>query len=166
MTCIHESDKAFEWLIRYYEQVDHDVAILFFGDHFPRLSEGLYEEIHGGPFDTLDEQMLQYEVPFVIWTNYPSGSGETDLVSMNYLAGLLYQKADIELPPYNQYLEEIRRTIPACNAFGYYSVSERRFLPLEDARGEEKQALLEYNYLEWNSLFDKENRNEVFFPVQ
>ena len=32
-------------------------------------------------------------------------------------------------------------------------------------QGEEKQALLEYSYLEWNSLFDKDNTNEVFFPV-
>lgn len=166
LTCIHETDEAVEWLIRYFEQVDRDVVILFYGDHFPRLSDAFFEEVHGGPYETLDERMLQYEVPFFIWTNYPSESEEIELVSMNYLAGLLYQRAGLELPPYNRYLEELRQTIPACNAFGYYSKAEGAFLPLQDARGEEKQALWEYNILEWNCLFDKENRNEIFFPAQ
>jgi hypothetical protein len=166
LTCIHETDKAVKWLIRYFEQVDRDVVILFYGDHFPRLNDAFFEEVHGGPFETLDERMLQYTVPFFIWTNYPSESEEIELTSMNYLAGLLYQRAGMELPAYNQYLEQLRQTIPACNAFGYYSKSAGGFLPLEDAQGEEKQALWEYNVLEWNSLFDKENRNEVFFPAQ
>lgn len=164
LTCIHETDKAVEWLIRYFEQVDRDVVILFYGDHFPRLSDAFFEEVHGGPFETLDERMLQYTVPFFIWTNYQSESEEIELTSMNYLAGLLYQRAGMELPAYNQYLEQLRQMIPACNAFGYYSQSTGGFLPLQDAQGEEKQALWEYNVLEWNSLFDKENRNEVFFP--
>ncbi len=166
LTCIHETDKAVEWLIHYFEQVDRDVVVLFYGDHFPRLSEAFFEEVHGGPFETLDERMLQYTVPFFIWTNYPSESEEIELTSMNYLASLLYQRAGLELPAYNQYLEQLRQTIPACNAFGYYSKSAGGFLPLQDAQGGERQALWEYNVLEWNSLFDRENRNEVFFPVQ
>lgn len=165
LTCIHETDKAVQWLIDYFAQVDHDVVILFYGDHFPRLSDSLFEEVHGGPFETLDERMLQYEVPFFIWTNYESESEELELTSMNYLAGLLYQRAGLELPPYNQFLEQLRQTIPACNSMGYYSKSAGGFLPLEDAQGEEKEALLKYHYLEWNSLFDSENRNEVFFPI-
>ncbi len=164
LTCIHETDKAVEWLINYYKKADRDVVILFYGDHYPRLNEAFFEEVHGGPFETLDERMLQYEVPFFIWTNYESETEEIELTSMNYLAGLLYQRAGMELPPYNQFLEQLRQTIPACNAFGYYSRSAGRFLPLDEAQGEEKQALLEYNYLEWNSMFDKENRNVIFFP--
>ena len=109
--------------------------------------------------------MLQYEVPFFIWTNYESESEELELTSMNYLAGLLYQRAGLELPPYNQFLEQLRQTVPACNSLGYYSKSTGGFLPLEDAQGEEKEALLKCHYLEWNSLFDSENRNEVFFPI-
>ena len=165
LTCIHETDKAVQWLIDYFAQADRDVVVLFYGDHFPRLSEDFFEEVHGGPFETLDERMLQYEVPFFIWTNYESESEELELTSMNYLAGLLYQRAGLELPPYNQFLEQLRQTVPACNSMGYYSKSAGGFLPLEDAQGEEKEALLEYHYLEWNSLFDSENRNEVFFPI-
>ena len=165
LTCIHETDRAVQWLIQYFEQVDRNVVILFYGDHYPKLNESFIEEVHGKPFETLDEQMLQYEVPFFIWTNYESKPQEIELVSMNYLSGLLYQRAGLKLPTYRQYLEQVRQTIPACNAFGYYSLSEGSFLPLRNASGKEKQALLEYSYLEWNSLFDTENRNELLFPV-
>lgn len=166
LSCIRETDNAVHWLIDYYDRVDRDVLILFFGDHFPRLSQNFYEEVHGGPFETLDERMLQYTVPFFIWTNYPSESEEIELISMNYLAGLLYQRAGLELPAYNQYLEQLRQTIPACNAFGYYSKSVGGFLPLQEAQGEEKHALWEYSVLEWNCLFDKNNRSEIFFTGQ
>ena len=166
LTCIQETDKAVEWLIRYFENVERKVVILFYGDHFPRLSDAFFEELHGGPIETLEDRMLQYKVPFFIWTNYPSESEELEIVSMNYLAGLLYKRAGMEPPPYSQYLEQVRQTIPACNSFGFYSRSAQSFLPLEDARGEEQRILLEYNYLEWNNLFDTEKRNKVLFPIQ
>lgn len=165
LSCIHETDKAVQWLIRYFKKADRDVVVLFYGDHYPRLNESFFEEIHKGTFNTLDEQMLQYEVPFFIWTNYETEADEIDLVSMNYLSNLLYQRAGLALPPYNQYLEKLRKTIPACNAYGYYSLSSEGFVPLKEAEKSEKKALLEYNYLEWNNMFDKKNRNNVLFPI-
>lgn len=164
LTCIHETDKAVEWLIKYFEQVDRDVVVLFYGDHYPRLNDSFFEEVHGGAFTSFDEQMLQYEVPFFIWTNYPSESEEMELTSMNYLAGLLYQRADMQLPPYQQYLEQIRRVIPACNSLGYYSNDQQGFLTMDEAQGNEKETLLEYNKVEWNCLFDSDNKNAVLFP--
>ena len=164
LTCIHETDKAVEWLINYFEKVDQNVIVLFYGDHYPRLNESFFEEIHGGEFVSLDERMLQYEVPFFIWTNYETESKEMELISMNYLAGLLYQRAGLELPPYNQYLEHLRQEIPACNSLGYYSNDTDSFLELNEAQGNEKEALREYNWLVWNCLFDKDDRNTVFFP--
>ena len=68
------------------------------------------------------------------------------------------------MPEYNQYLEQVRQLIPACNSLGYYSYDAGQFLALDDAQGEEKKKLLEYNYLEWNSLFDEDNKNSVLFP--
>lgn len=164
LTCIHKTDQATEWLINYYDQIDRDVIVLFYGDHYPKLNDKFYEEVHGGAFDSLNDQMLQYEVPFFIWTNYETTSEEIELTSMNYLSGFLYQRANLEMPEYNQYLEQVRQLIPACNSLGYYSYDAGQFLALDDAQGEEKKKLLEYNYLEWNSLFDEDNKNSSLFP--
>ncbi len=165
LTCIKKTDEAVKWLINYYESIDRDVVILFYGDHFPRLNDAFMEEVHGGAFISLDEQVLEYRVPFFIWTNYESESGYIDCISMNYLSNLLYKKAGIDLPPYNLYLEQLRQVIPFCNAYGFYSKSVDRFIPLNEAKEEEIKALLEYNYLVWNSIFDDENRNTNLFPT-
>ena len=110
--------------------------------------------------------MLEYRVPFFIWTNYKSKTEYVDCIGINYLSNLLYERANIAMPPYNQYLETLRRTIPYCNSFGYYSISRKEFIPLNEAQDEERKALLEYNYLEWNSIFDDENKNKNMFPVE
>lgn len=120
------------------------ILTAFYGDHYPKLNDEFYEEVHGGAFDSLNDQMLQYEVPFFIWTNYETASAEIELTSMNYLSGFLYQRANLEMPEYNQYLEQVRQLIPACNSLGYYSYDAGQFLALDDAQGEEKKKLLEY----------------------
>ena len=68
------------------------------------------------------------------------------------------------LPEYNQALSDIMQTIPAINANGYYSMSEDRFLTQVESAGNEKDMLNLYSQLEYNAMFDKKNRNEVFFP--
>ena len=164
LSCIHETDKAIQWLLEYYEQIERDIIIVFYGDHYPRLEEAFFEEVHGGDFTTLDAQMLQYTVPFFIWTNYESEPDEIELISMNYLSNIVYQRAGIELPAYNQYLEEVRQTIPACNSLGYYSKDHACFQELKEARGKEKDALNTYNLVEWNGIFDDDKKNTIFFP--
>ena len=95
LSLLHETDAAVEELIKYFTSVERDVVLLFYGDHFPRIDENFYQEVHGGSFTGLDEEMLRYEVPFFIWTNYKSISEESELVSMNYLSHLVYEKAGI-----------------------------------------------------------------------
>ena len=165
LNCIHETDRAVQWLIEHFQKENRDVLVLFFGDHYPRLNPAFFEEVHGGPFETLNDQILQYEVPFFIWTNYQSEVGKVELTSMNYLADMMYQKAGIELPAYNQYLERVREIIPACNSLGYYSKSRNEFCEIEDAIGEERDKLHEYSMVEWNCMFDKNNRNRKLFPI-
>lgn len=51
------------------------------------------------------------------------------------------------------------------NAFGYYSKTRETFIPYEEAEGKEAEILELYRILQYNSLFDKENRSQVFFPT-
>ena len=163
LTCMQYTDHAVEGLINYFNQSSDEVVILFFGDHFPKLNDQLFEEIHGGPFETIDEQMLLYEVPFFIWSNYDSKEDVIELTSLNYLSNLVYEKARIPMPSFNLYLQDIHMIVPAMNAFGYYSISSGCFLPLQDASGKEIEILNEYNLVEWNCMFDKDNRELLFF---
>ena len=73
--------------------------------------------------------------------------------------------AGLPLPSYNRALEDIRQTIPALNSFGYYSLSRGRFQTLAEAEGAEKAALTKYELLEYNAIFDRRGRSQVFFPA-
>jgi hypothetical protein len=54
--------------------------------------------------------------------------------------------------------------VPAINSRGYYSRTEGCFKHLEDAAGEEAEWIEKYNMLQYNSMFDKKGKSEVFFP--
>ena len=59
-------------------------------------------------------------------------------------------------------LRQFQQTVPVVNSLGYYSPEAGRFLPLDEARGKEAEALRLYAQLEYNALFDKRNRLPMF----
>lgn len=164
LSLIHETDKAVERLITYFEGADEDVVVVFFGDHQPYLNESFYEAI-GSTTDTLDEQQKRYMVPFFIWANYDIEEKQVDCTSLNYLSSYVYEAAGIALPPYNQFLREMEGVIPSINANGFYSVDDACYLPIDAANGEAQAYLELYEALQYNNIFDKKNRNEALFPV-
>lgn len=162
LTLIQATDKAVENLIGYFSGVDEPVVILFYGDHLPSLNQDFYEEIRGGPFETLDEQMLQYSVPFFIWANYDIEEQRVERTSLSYLSTYVYEAAGIGMPVYNQFLKQMEGQIPAINMLGYYSLSSGRFLSFDKKDGLEKEWLEKYQILQYNALFDKENLCSLF----
>ena len=107
LTLAHETDSAVEYLVNYFRQVEEPVVIAFFGDHLPSLDTEFFEEIHGGPFESLSEQMLQYQIPFFVWANYDIEEQNVPISSINYLSNYVYEAAGIEKPAYTRLLEEI-----------------------------------------------------------
>ena len=134
---LHESDKALEYLISYFQSVDNPVEIVFFGDHQPSLNTNFYKGLNGKGLSGLTEDELEnlYTVPFFIWTNYETETEEVPITSLNYLSTMALERAGIALPSYNQFLADMQQTIPAINSRGYYSVSSGCFKHLEEADG-------------------------------
>ena len=165
LTLMHESDKAFQKLIEALQDMDEPVVLLLFGDHQPNASDEFIRYAHGGDLETLDEQMQKYLIPYLIWANYDIEMQSPEICSINYLSDFLLEAAGLPLPSYNRALEDIRQTIPALNSFGYYSLSQGRFQTLAEAEGAEKAALTRYELLEYNAIFDRRGRSQVFFPA-
>lgn len=163
LTLLHESDNAMQDLITALENSDRKTIVLFFGDHFPQVEGDFFQELHGGSFDTLSEQMLQYSVPFFIWANFDIPEQEVECTSLNYLSRYLLEAAGLPLSPLHSFLKDMEQHIPAINTYGYYSRQSGTYLPFSDAEGEEAQWLENYACLQYNSLFDSENKSEVFF---
>lgn len=163
LTIINRSDQALEYLVNYFKTVEKDVVLLFFGDHFPRISNEFYSEIYKEGFETLEEQMLQYKVPFVIWTNFDIEENIVECTSLNYLSNYVYKAAEMELSPYNRFLDEMMEYVPAINAHGYYSKEKGKFISLDEAEGNEAKWIEKYQNLQYNSTFDDEGKSEIFW---
>lgn len=164
LTLVNETDKAVEYLLTYFSQVEDDVVVLFYGDHQPKIDNKFYKELHGGELETLDEKELQYMVPFFLWANYDIPEKKYDCTSLNYLSCDLMEAAGLELTPYQQFLARLRDTVPAINQLGYYSIANSCFQELDQALDEEAAALEEYAVLQYNDLYDRKNASAYFFP--
>lgn len=166
LSLLHESDSALEYLITYFENVEEPVEIVFFGDHQPSLSSSFYPYLNGKGLSGLTEDELEdlYTVPFFIWTNYDSEEEEVPITSINYLSTLALERAGIELPAYNQFLADMMEVVPAINSRGYYSLTEGKFLHIEEAEGEEAEWIANYEILQYNNMFGKKKTSQLFFP--
>lgn len=162
---VHESDLALRKLIGYFENIDEPVEIVFFGDHQPGLNSQFYPLLNGKGLAGLTEDELEnlYKVPYFIWTNYDTPKEENQITSINYLSTLTLERANIDLPPYNQFLANMMEEIPAINSRGYYSKSLGRYIHVEDATGKEQLWINNYNILQYNGMFEKK-KNTFFFP--
>ncbi len=165
LSLIHETDKAVERLITYFQNVDEDVIIVFFGDHQPSINASFYSAINSKSTDILDERQKRYQVPFFIWSNYDIEEKYIDSTSLNYLSSYVYDAAGIALPPYNQFLQKMEDKIPSINANGFYSLEDKCYLPFDEANEEELSWLELYEALQYNNVFDKSHRNKALFPT-
>ena len=163
LSLLRESDRALETFLAELEKRERDTVVLFFGDHFPQVEGDFFEEVHGGPFEDLSQQMLQYKVPFFVWANYDIPEQTVACTSLNYLGRYLLEAAGLELPPYYRFLKELEQQIPAVNAMGYYSLSQGTWLPVSQAEGEEALWLNRYAIVQHNGLFDTKNQSRHFF---
>ena len=167
LSLIHQSDQALENLITYFQSVDDKVEIVFFGDHQPSLNSAFYTQLnHKGLSGlTLDELQDLFEVPYFIWTNYDSEEKEIPLTSLNYLSTLALEQADIELPPYNKFLSEMMKEIPAMNSRAYYSNEFGEYLHYTDEGAASDEEWLDtYEMLQYNNVFDSDDKSSIFFP--
>ncbi len=163
LSLIYETDKAVEHLISYFERVDDDVVVVFFGDHQPKFNKEIYSEICENNLDSLDEKQDIYKVPFFIWSNYDIDEKYIECTSLNYLSSYMYEVAGISLPPYNCFLSDMEKVIPSMNANGFYSMENGEYLPFDMASEKEEKWLKRYEMLQYNSLFDNKNRNRKLF---
>jgi len=162
LSTLHASDKALEYLIESLRDYPEDTILLLFGDHQPWLEGEFYESIGAWKLSGLEKKQTQYTVPFFIWANYNITPEEIPLTGINYLPHRLLTAAELPLSPYYESMRELEETVPALNPYGYYSKSAGGYLPLEDATGEEKNALDRLAILQYNNLFDPTHRS---FPL-
>lgn len=163
LSLIRESDKAFKELINTLREEEDKVIVVMFGDHLPGFDKAFYDDLHDSEIQERDinEYSVKLKVPFVIWANFDIEEKAGVETSLNYLANHVYEIAGFE-PAYNNTLKDIEEVVPIINAYGYYSNSEKKFLPIDEAKGKEKEAIDYYRQLQYNNIFDKKHHLPIF----
>lgn len=166
LSLIRQTDEAFQNLIEYYQSVEEPTLILMFGDHQPAIEESFYEELYGKPLSelSLEEMQKRYMTPFILWANYDIEEREIPLLSANYLSTLLLDTAGFELPVYHQFLKQLSEVIPAINAYGFMD-AEGNWYGFDEETPYDQQ-INEYQILQYNNLFDRENRVDEIFKMK
>ena len=164
LSLIHESDRAFKKLIDYFKEQKEPTIVVMFGDHQPKLEDEFYELLYGKDLNSLNIKEMQKKFT-VIWANYDIKEQENvKLTSANYLSTLMLKQTNLKMTPYNQYLEELEKQIPAINANGYVT-KDGKNVATQDEEDKDKW-LTNYQYLQYNSLLDYKHRVDSFFSVK
>ncbi len=158
LTSLNSSDQALEKLINYYSNSDEPTLIVQFGDHQPRLGDGFYEKLYGKSTDnlTLEETQKKYMTPYLIWANYPLDTSVSKNMSINYLSTMTLQVANIQLPKYNQFINNMYSKYPVISAIGVID-TQGNHMTLDSLKEDEMINL--YERLQYNNLFDIKHKD-------
>lgn len=112
---LKHSDVALEMLITYFEKVEEDTIILFFGDHQPMVDNAFYEEVFNKPFEelTLEELTKVYEIPYLIWANYDLNKEAAPKKTSNcYLTNILFEVGNLPKSTWLDMVSEYQENYP------------------------------------------------------
>ena len=167
LNMIKMSDNALKELVHYFEKVDEPTVIVFFGDHQPDLEESFYNRLLHTDIQKLEGEDLEqlYKVPFLIWANYDIPEQTVERTSNNYLSTYLAEVAGIEKTGYLNFLTKLREEIPAINAIGYWD-KNGKFYEIDDEKSPYYDLIHQYNLLEYNNLFGKDDQQKDFFYLK
>ena len=104
-------------------------------------------------------------VPFFVWANYDIPEEDGIVTSLNFLSNYVYEAAGLELPPYNRFLSEMAKDIPAIHSKGFYSAASGGYLSFDQASEAERRWFADYRMLQYNSIWAGSERSETFFPM-
>ncbi len=159
LTLMQKTDTAFMNLVQYFEQQEEKTIILMFGDHQPSdyITNVMVRLNHKDPQDeeTLD---LGYVVPYIMWSNYDTGTSPFGNLSLNYMNTLLMEKAGIPLTGYQSFEKELYQKYPVITA---NQLRDSRGKLLNYDLGEEE--LNKYACLSYESLCNKKDKKWEFF---
>lgn len=164
LSLIKESDTSFKELITYFSKQKEPTIICMFGDHQPYIENGFFKDLFNSSSLTdltTTQQQKRYITPFVIWANYDIPEATLDMISSNYLSTLLLQTANLKTTQYNDYLASLYKTLPVIDTVGYIDSKGNYYDYEQDSKY--KTLLNEYEQVQYNNMFDNQNKDTSLF---
>lgn len=139
LNSVRISDEAIDEFLSYFKEYDEKVIIMFFGDHQPRISD---EKIDSEDYEK------KYQVSYSLWSNYDIKKEEIGCISINYLPVILTENANLDVPNYYKFLNDLKEKIPVITN-GKYMDSKGIWYDIDDAKSEYYNLIKEYEYVQY-----------------
>ena len=166
LSLMKRSDQAFQYLVEYFSRIDEPTMIVMFGDHQPSVEDEFYDDIAGMPSSeiTVQEHLMWYETPFIIWTNYSMPSGNMGRLGAVYLSSEVLWRANLEMTPYNRFLLAMKEDLPVVHFLGCYDREGTYYYwaKAESERCPYQDTVLDYEALVYNHSLDRKKFKELF----
>ena len=158
LNSIYQADKAIGDMIEYFKNVDEDVVIVFFGDHYPHIS-GFYDDMLGSNLDSLpiEEFCKSHQTPYFIWANYDIEEKENSNVSLNYLGIDLMDVCGLPRSDYQNFLDSLRENLPIISSFGYMDGDEQWHKRSDDP-AHDTDEMKDLRYLQYYKIFKQHEK--------
>lgn len=162
---VNKSDQAFQEFIEYYEKVDDPTVVVFFGDHFPRIEEEFFDELIEQELEgTVWDDILLYQTPFYIWTNYAIDKSklpeEGAMISVSFLQSIIMDVAELPKTGYQKFLFDLSKKYPVISGACVLNAEG------EVVGEKEDDILYDYDCLQYMFLKNKEMEEVGNFSVR
>ena len=166
LTLAGKTDAAFRALVEYLRVFDEPTIVVMFGDHQPSVEDEFYDDIAGMPSSeiTVQEHLMWYETPFIIWTNYSMPSEDMGRLGAVYLSSEVLWRANLEMTPYNRFLLAMKEDLPVVHFLGCYDREGTYYYwaKAESERCPYQDTVLDYEALVYNHSLDRKKFKELF----
>ena len=153
LSLVKETDAAFAQLVEHYRLSQTATAVLMFGDHMPSL-DNIEQFVPSGSLE-------YFTTPYVIWSNFDDEyEFEIPYCTINYLQPYFFEAAGLPLTGYQKFLKENSLKYPLIHGGKYYDNDKT---PHVITQGNLPEEIINYQYIQYNNLFDSANRVTQFY---
>ena len=164
-----DADNQLDRMVRYFENIEDPVVMVYFGDHLPGFPQTIYEEFYPDDFEegSLSDLTRLNKVPFIVWQNTaakdantidetfitPSGSANEPVFTSNYFgAYILHVLGYDRISPLMDFINDLRVQYPII-------LEDQSFTPDDSSTAQisqkDKQDLVFYRNWSYYKIFDE-----------
>ena len=166
LSLMKESDEAFSYLLDYFQSVEEPTMIVMFGDHQPGVEDEFFEDVSGILNSEMprEQQLVWYETPFYIWTNYDIQEKEMERLSAVYLGSHVLDMANVKITPYDAFMIELSKSVPVVHFLGCYTSDGDFYLwnEVESGNSAISEQVMKYESLVYNHSIDTNEMKKLY----
>ncbi|WP_212957600.1 LTA synthase family protein [Paenibacillus albilobatus] len=156
-TYVHDTkltDEALAYLSGELKKIKRPTIVVFWGDHLPALSAGIYTQ---AGWDT--NPRLKHETKLIYMANFDIGKQPVGTISPAFIGPTLFQLSGQQLPPYYRLLEKVRSEIPGLNKHVLLGASG----VVSQLTPEQQSLLNDYRLVEYDLLEGEQYAKDLLF---